>query len=118
MVLRNERIGTGERFIEVCYMLGHFWTECMKTAPHVINRLPQPKLEFISPFQKLWNIKPTISHFRVFGCVRYVFVPDHLRSKFDKKAIRCIFVWYNNERKGWISCDPTAERCHLEKCRV
>ncbi|GAB2303795.1 hypothetical protein Dimus_038963 [Dionaea muscipula] len=92
-----------------------FWAECMKTAAHVTNRLPQAKFGFISPFEKLWNLKPAVSHFRVFGCVCYVFVPDHLRSKFDKKAIRCIFVGYDNQRKGWVCCDPNTGRCYKSR---
>ena len=32
---------------------GRFWAECMKTATHVINRLPQARLGFHSPFEKL-----------------------------------------------------------------
>ncbi|KAG6527483.1 hypothetical protein ZIOFF_009586 [Zingiber officinale] len=94
---------------------GRFWAEAMRTAAFIINKLPQPRLEFISPFEKLWNKKPTVSYFRVFGCVCYVFVPDHLRSKFDKKAIRCIFVGYDSQRKGWKCCDPTSERCYTSR---
>ena len=91
---------------------GKFWAECMKTAAHIINRLPQARLDFVSPFQKMWNTKPKVSHFRVFGCVCYVFMPNLLRSKFDKKAIRCIFVGYDSQRKGWRCCDPTTGRCY------
>ncbi|KAJ4715914.1 Retrovirus-related Pol polyprotein from transposon TNT 1-94 [Melia azedarach] len=87
----------------------------MRTAAHVINRLPQARLRFTSPFEKLWKVKPTVSHFRVFGCICYVFVPDHLRSKFDKKAIRCIFVGYDSQRKGWRCCDPTIGRCYTSR---
>ncbi|KAI3500109.1 hypothetical protein L1887_35925 [Cichorium endivia] len=94
---------------------GRFWAEAMRTAAHVINKLPQPRLGFISPFETLWNMKPTISYFRVFGCVCYVFVPSHLRSKFDKKAVRCIFVGYDNQRKGWKCCDPTNGRCYTSR---
>lgn len=61
----------------------------MMTEAHVINRLPQAKLGFLSPYQVLYKREPTISHFRVFGCVCYVFVPDQLRTKLEKKAIRC-----------------------------
>jgi hypothetical protein len=61
------------------------------------------------------NTKPKVSHFRVFDCVCYVFVPDHLRSKFDKKAIRCIFMGYNSQRKGWRCCDPTTGRCYTSR---
>ncbi|CAN1849719.1 Retrovirus-related Pol polyprotein from transposon TNT 1-94 [Linum perenne] len=107
---------------EICRSMLHaknvpakYWAECMKTVVHIINRLPQPKLEFISPFEKLWKVKPTITHFRVFGCVCYVFVPDQLRSKFDKKAIRCIFVGYDEKRKGWRCCDPETGKCHVSR---
>ncbi|KAE8672542.1 tir-nbs resistance protein [Hibiscus syriacus] len=47
---------------------GRFWAEAMRTAAFLINRLPQQRLGFVSPFEKLWNIKPTVSYFRVFGC--------------------------------------------------
>ena len=87
----------------------------MKTAAHVINRLPQAPLGSISPFDKLRKKKPTVSHFRVFGCVCYVFVPNHLRTKFDKKAIRCIFVGYDDQRKGWKCYDPTIRKCHISR---
>ncbi|KAF7827584.1 Retrovirus-related Pol polyprotein from transposon TNT 1-94 [Senna tora] len=87
---------------EICRSMLHaknvpprFWAECMKTTVHIINRLPQAKLGFVSPYEKLWRVKPT--------------------SKFDKKAVRCIFVGYDNERKGWRCCDPTTGRCYVSR---
>nr|KAJ0189210.1 hypothetical protein LSAT_V11C800391990 [Lactuca sativa] len=44
---------------------GRFWAEAMRTAAHVINKLPQPRLSFISPFETLWNMKPTSSEKKV-----------------------------------------------------
>ena len=111
-----------KHLVEICRSMLHaknvpprFWAECMKTAAHMINKLPQAPLGSISPFEKLKNIKPTVSHFRVFGCVCYVFVPDHLQSKFDKNAIRCMFVGYDDQRKGWKCCDPTTGKCHTSR---
>jgi transposase InsO family protein len=95
-----------------------FWAECMRTAAYVINRLPQPKLGFRSPDELLWKVKSVVSHLKVFGCVYYVFVPDHLQSKFEKKAIWCIFVVYDDERKGWRCCDPTTGKCHTSRNMV
>ena len=83
----------------------------MKIAVYVTNRLLQARLRFISPYQKLWNVKPTVSHFIFLGCVCYVFVPDHLQSKFDQKTIHNIFVGYGNERKGWKCCDLIIGHC-------
>lgn len=91
---------------------GRFWAEAMKTAAFVINQLPQQRLCFLSPFQKLWNMKPTVGYLKVFGFVCYVFIPDQLRSKMDKKAIRFIFVGYDSQRKGWRCCDPTTGKCY------
>ncbi|KAL4352591.1 hypothetical protein GQ457_06G020380 [Hibiscus cannabinus] len=94
---------------------GRFWAEAMTTTAYVINRLPQQRLHFLSLFEKLWKMKPRVSYFRVFGSVCYVFVPDHLRSKMDKKAVRCIFVGYDKQRKGWKCCDPTTGKCYVSR---
>ena len=92
---------------EICRSMLHaknvprqFWAEAMKTTTFIINRLPQQRLCFLSPFEKLRSKTPTVNYFRVFGCVCYVFLPDHLRSKIDKKAVRCIFIGYDSQRKG------------------
>ena len=60
-------------------------------------------------------MKPTVSYFRVFGYVCYVFVSDHLRSKFDKKAVKYIFVGYDNQRTGWNCCDPTSGKYYTSR---
>lgn len=43
------------------------------------------------------------------------FLPNHLHSKFDKKAIHCIFVEYDSQHKGWKCCDPTTGQCHVSR---
>jgi len=95
-----------------------FWAEAMKIAAYVINRLPQQRLCFLSPFEKLWNMKPVVSYFRVFGCVCYVFISDHLRSKIDKKAMKCIFVGYDSQRKGWKCCVALTGKCYTSRNMV
>lgn len=97
-------------------VLWRFLAECMRVTTHVINRHPKQRLGFKSPYEKFLTIKSTVKHFRVFGCVCYVFVPDHPRSKFDKKAIKCIFVGYDNQRKGWrCIIDPVTGRCYTSR---
>ncbi|KAJ8632434.1 hypothetical protein MRB53_025770 [Persea americana] len=69
----------------------------------------------MTPVEKLFGVKPNVSHLRVFGSVCYVFVPDHLRSKFEKKAVRCVFTGYDAERKGWRCVDPVTGRIHVSR---
>ncbi|CAL5324316.1 unnamed protein product [Camellia sinensis] len=37
------------------------------------------------------------------------------QSKMDKKAVRCIFVGYDSQRKGWRCCDPTTGKCYTSR---
>ncbi|KAL4384135.1 hypothetical protein GQ457_15G011530 [Hibiscus cannabinus] len=37
------------------------------------------------------------------------------KSKMDKKSVRCIFVGYIKQRKGWKCCDPTAGKCYVSR---
>ncbi|KAK1413456.1 hypothetical protein QVD17_35229 [Tagetes erecta] len=94
---------------------GRFWAEAMKTGAYVINRLPPQKQGYVSPYEKLFNRRPNVTHLRVFGCVCYVFVPNQLRNKMEKKAIRCIFAGYDEQKKGWRCCDPTTNRCYVSR---
>ena len=92
--------------------------EAKKTTTFIFNRLPQQRLCFLSPFEKLRSKSPIVNYFRVFGCVCYVFIPYHLHSKMDKKAVRCIFVRYDSQRKGWRCCDPTTRKCYTSRNMV
>ncbi|KAG6471607.1 hypothetical protein ZIOFF_069051 [Zingiber officinale] len=40
---------------------------------------------------------------------------DIRTDMFDKKAIRCIFVGYDSQRKGWKCCDPTSGRRYTSR---
>ena len=95
-------------------VLSCFRAEFMKTVIYATNRLPQAKLGVIS-HHKLWNVKPTLIHFSIFGCVRYVFIPNHLRSKFDTKVIHYIFMGHDNEGKEWRRYEPTTECCYTSR---
>ncbi|KAL0452913.1 UNVERIFIED_CONTAM: Retrovirus-related Pol polyprotein from transposon RE2 [Sesamum latifolium] len=37
------------------------------------------------------------------------------QSKMEKKAIRCFFVGYDSQRKGWRCCDPTTRNCYTSQ---
>jgi hypothetical protein len=51
----------------------------------------------MTPEEKFTSKKPNVSHFKVFGCIAYVHVPDEKRSKLDPKADKCIFIGYSLE---------------------
>ncbi|KAL4347792.1 hypothetical protein GQ457_17G001580 [Hibiscus cannabinus] len=87
-----------------------FWAEAMQCACHVINRLPPWPGNEKSPLELLYNMKPNVNYFRVFGSICYVHVPKSNRTKLDPKAKKCIFVGYDPCRKGWRCMDPETKK--------
>ncbi|GKV52289.1 hypothetical protein SLEP1_g58877 [Rubroshorea leprosula] len=62
------------------------WAEGMKCAAYVINRVPLSPINMKSPYELMFDEKPNVRHFRIFGSICYVHVPDSQRNKFDAKA--------------------------------
>ena len=46
-----------------------FWCEALSTAVHLINHLPSPTTNHVSPFSKLFDHSPLYYDLRTFGCV-------------------------------------------------
>ena len=73
----------------------------MHTVAYLINHGPSVPLDFgIS--EEVWSEKKiNISHLRVFGCVAYVHISDHVRDKFEAKSQKCTFIGNNIDEFGY-----------------
>jgi hypothetical protein len=72
----------------------------MTYAANVINRVPLSPINLKSPYEQMFGNKPSVKHFKVFGLICYVHIPDVQRTKLDAKARKCIFVGYDEKKKG------------------
>ncbi|KAK4325723.1 hypothetical protein Pmani_003666 [Petrolisthes manimaculis] len=88
-----------------------FWAEALSTACYLKNRSPARALNGKTPCQALMGKKPSVHHLRIFGCVCYAHVPKDERRKLDPKSVKCIFLGYGSEVKGYRLFD-------LEKKRI
>jgi len=63
-----------------------------------------------------WNgIKPSIAHFRVFGCISHVHVPDHRRVKLDAKSLKCVYLGVSENSKAYRFFNPISQKIIISR---
>lgn len=78
-----------------------FWGECVLTAAHLINLLPNAALNFCTPYEKLHEEVPTYEHLKVFGCLAFGKDPSCHNDKFAARGYPSVFVGYPSLQKGF-----------------
>jgi hypothetical protein len=84
-----------------------FWAHAVQTAVYLINRTPKESLDWRTPFEAVYQKKPDISNFVPFYSPGMLALSSEQRKHpFDKKAIECRFVGYDEAGKNqyfvWI----------------
>ncbi|PNX70930.1 retrovirus-related Pol polyprotein from transposon TNT 1-94, partial [Trifolium pratense] len=92
-----------------------FWPEAVNWTVHILNRCPTLAVKDATPEEAWSGIKPSISHFKVFGSIAYVHVPDNLRKKLDDKSIVCIYLGISDESKAYKLYDPMKRKIVVSK---
>ena len=93
-----------------------FWGEALSTFLYVRNRSPTSSLPSKhTPYELWFGKKPSISHLRVFGCRAYVHVQKDQRKSLQAHSIRCIFLGYPEEYKGWKCYDPVCKKVLMSR---
>jgi len=77
-----------------------FWPEATVWATHVLNRSPTLSVKDMTPEEAWSSVKPSVQHFRIFGCISYVHVLDSQRNKLDDKSFKCILLGLSEESRA------------------
>ncbi|PNX55324.1 cysteine-rich receptor-like protein kinase 25-like protein [Trifolium pratense] len=92
-----------------------FWPEALNWATYILNRSPTLSVKDMTP-QEAWSgKKPNVQHFRVFGCLAYMHVPDNHRKKLDDKSLKCILLGISEESKAYKLYDPTNKKVIISR---
>lgn len=89
----------------------HFWGEVVLIATYLINQLPSWILKFNTPLHSLLTLYPT-SHLvsplplKIFGCTAFVHTYSQNCSKLDARSLKCIFLGYSPNKKGYKCYHP------------
>ena len=103
-VVKAARAMLGEKSLPKFY-----WAEKVRTTVYIQNRIGDK----VSAHELYFGTKPSLRHFRVFGSIAYVHVPQEKRRKLDAKAEKCILVGYSDEQKGYNCYNPRTKQARI-----
>ncbi|GAU46899.1 hypothetical protein TSUD_296780 [Trifolium subterraneum] len=92
-----------------------FWPEAVVWATYVLSRCPTLSVKGVTPQEAWSNVKPSVSFFKVFGCIAYSHVPDAQRKKLDPKSIKCVHLGISKESKAYKLYDPSQQKIIISR---
>ncbi|RVW87558.1 Rust resistance kinase Lr10 [Vitis vinifera] len=94
-----------------------YWGKAITSVAYLINRVPSSSINFQTPLQALTNaiVAPTVPNLppRVFGCVAFVHLLKHQRTKLTSHALQCVFVGYALHKKGYRCYHPPTRQMYI-----
>ena len=87
-----------------------FWLETINWNVHVLNRSPTFAVKNQTPEEAWSGVKPLVEHFKVFGCVSHMHVPDSRRIKLDDKSLSCVLLGISEESKAYRLYNPVSQK--------
>ncbi|RDY12088.1 hypothetical protein CR513_03165, partial [Mucuna pruriens] len=88
------------------FVLDVYWGEAILTATYLINRLLTRVLNGISLIKHMLSFFPSSP----LMCVAFVHSHNPHRGKLDPKAIKCVFIGYPSNKKGFKCYHPPSRR--------
>lgn len=82
------------------------WTEGVNWSINIVNRSPTFSLRYVTPQQACSERRPVVDHFRIFGCIYYVHVPDVKWKKINDKDVKCVFLGVSKASKAYKCFNP------------
>ena len=76
------------------------WGEALLTSMYILNRVPSKAVPK-TPFELWTGRKPSLNHFRVWGCPAEVKLYNPSETKLEPRTTRCYFVGYPETSKGY-----------------
>ncbi|PNY07765.1 putative copia-type polyprotein [Trifolium pratense] len=92
-----------------------FWPEAVNWSVHILNRCPTFSVKNMTPEEAWCGHKPAVDHFRVFGSIAYVHVPDQKRKKLDNKGEKCVLLGVSEESKAYRLYNPLTKKICISK---
>jgi hypothetical protein len=77
-----------------------FWADAISTACYISNRIFLRSILQLTPFELRFGRKPSVSHFRFFGCKCFVLKCGNL-DKFESRSFDDILLGYTSHGRSY-----------------
>ncbi|RVW14812.1 Retrovirus-related Pol polyprotein from transposon RE1 [Vitis vinifera] len=108
-------VETGLSLLTHASMPLSYWPFAFSTAVYLINRLPTPTLNHISPYFKLFGTFPNYSKLRSFGCLCYPWLRPYTSHKLESRSSSCVFVGYSPTQSAYLCLDTSTARLYTSR---
>jgi hypothetical protein len=78
----------------------HFWADAISTACYISNRILLRSILYLTPFELHFGRKPSVSHFRPFGCKCFVLKCGNL-NKFESRSFDGLLLGYTPHDRSY-----------------
>jgi hypothetical protein len=92
-----------------------FWDEAFLAATFLINRTPSKVINFQTPIERLFSVKPHYSSLRIFGCACWPNLRPYNQHKLEFRSKECVFLGYSNMHKGFKCLDTRTGRIYISR---
>ncbi|KAI4380253.1 hypothetical protein MLD38_006466 [Melastoma candidum] len=79
--------------MDKCNLPNYLWGEALKKTAYILNRVPSKSVHK-TPFELWTGRKPSLNHFRVWGCPAEVRLFNPIKKKTNPRTIRAFFIGY------------------------
>lgn len=92
-----------------------FCGEAVVTAVYLLNCSTTKGLFGKTPYEAWYDKKPSVHHFRTFGCVAHVKTVKPHTKRLDDRSIPMVFIGYEPGTKAYRCYDPKTDRLHVSR---
>jgi hypothetical protein len=92
-----------------------FWDEAFVSTVYLINRTPSKVIQFNTPLERLFYIKPDYSSLCTFGCACWPNLQPYNTRKLEFRSKQFVFLGYSLLHKGFKCLDVPIGRVYVSR---
>ena len=95
-----------------CFNASIILVFAFSTVIYLINWIPTPILNLMSPYHKLFGVPPNYSKLLSFGCLCYPWLRPYFANKLSLFSSSCVFIGYSPTQSAYLCLDLSSSRVY------